>query len=53
MGPYPIHDVVVIAVNAAVSAATITLANTCQKIYSSIVFNLKGGVKKGSDRGVK
>ena len=38
IGPYPMHDVVVIAVNAAVSAATITFASICQKFFVSITF---------------
>ena len=37
MGPYPIHDVVVTAVRAAVSAATITFASTIAVFSSTIV----------------
>ena len=38
IGPYPIHDVVVTAVSAAVSAATITFATTSQNFLSFINF---------------
>ena len=37
IGPYPIHDVVVTAVSAAVSAATITFTTICQKFFLSFI----------------
>ena len=37
IGPYPIHDVVVTAVSAAVSTATITFTTTSQKFFLSFI----------------